>query len=59
MFTFYTLTARSKRYGDVPAGRFDSYEEAIDYVGRLLPGTEVLIVRHDDTARTECYRGVA
>ena len=54
MRTWFTLTARSKRYGDVPFGRYDTLDKAKEYIATMMPGTEVLIIEHtfDGTSHT-------
>jgi len=58
MHTYYTLTARSPRYGDTPMGRFDTQEDVEAYAATFAPGTMILIVKHSGTERTNTFCGV-
>jgi hypothetical protein len=62
MRTWFTLTARSKRYGPIPLGRYDTLKKVRGHIATLIPGTEVLIVEHTfdgSTHRSRAFREVA
>ena len=62
MRIWFTLTARSPRYGDVPLGTYGTLKDAEAYASTLLRGIQYLIVEHqydNGIFRTAEKEGVA
>jgi len=46
MEKWFTLTARSPKYGMVPAGKYPTLNDAKEHAGRFMPGIEYLITEY-------------